>query len=88
MCTVTDLEKFGGGEYRCILTKQVRIALRSAESRSFEGVPGVSSPGKLLKVTLKSMHILRDFNKIFCFIIAFCLIYERICTRYRYLYRL
>ena len=44
MCTVTDLEKFGGGGCRCILTKRVRIALRPAKGRSFEGVPGVLPP--------------------------------------------
>ena len=67
----SESRKVWWGGCHCVLTKWVR----SARQPSFEGVPGVLPPKIFLKVTLKSMHILRNFTRIFFFIIAFFLIY-------------
>ena len=71
---MADLEKFGGGKCRYVLTKRAQSVRRRAKCRSFEGVPGVSSPENFLKVTLKSMHFEKDFSRFFLFIIALILL--------------
>ena len=73
---MADLEKCGGGGGGvccCVLTKRVRSAHQPAEGRSFEGFRGCRLEN-VVKVTLKFMHIKRDFSRFFLFIIAFILL--------------